>query len=588
MLLKIVIHKNISFLIFLIIISIFSLIPANGATGDILINNENKILDIGIPWTLQEGYEVTITDLDQLRVIISLSKNGKEIHRKGEYKTYTYEYRNPANVSQLILRFRIVDVNDNKIQLGNIYQYSDGSILSDIPASIPAIIDSPAPTPAPIATNTITLRQWAVNAIASSEYTSTSWSAKQATGAPDTLSYGDIRTAWATLNEDESIQWIELDYSAPVYATDVNVRETFNPGALIRIELKDSTGVYHTVWRGTDPNIGSKKISWSNISFEQTIYPTSTIKLYIDTNLIPGWQEIDAVELVGISAGTTPEPTIATISPSIRANQFSDDFSGSKLSPGWTVINNNDDSDVFLTGTGYLQMKASPKNGGSDYSNRSNYNALRILQPVSGDWIIETRMDFSPTDNYQGAGIMICFEDIPESNTCNRIAERAFYPNEGGSVIKSVGNYKAYTNSVSYFRVMKEGTSYMGWYSSDGVNWILNGKSTKSRTVKYAGLFTVRQPWDGNTDVYSVADYDYFNITELSPNQKPAVTPMVAVTTGPSPTLQPTKTAIKSIETGTPYPAPPHPEPEGGSPVRILALMPMAFLLVQYIKKFNK
>ncbi len=587
MLLKIVIHKNILFLIFLIIISIFSLIPANGATGDILINNENKILEVGKPWTLQEGYEVTVIDLDQMRVIISLSKNGKEIHRKGEYKTYTYEYRSPTNVSQLILRFRIVDINDNKIQLGNIYQYSDGSVLSDIPASTPAIIDSPVPTPAPIATNTITIRQWAVNAIASSEYSTTSWSAKQATGAPDTSSYGDMRTAWATLREDESIQWIELDYSMPVYATGVNVRETFNPGALIRVDLKDNDGVYHSVWSGTDPNTVSNKIGWSNISFAQTSFPTSTVKLYLDTDLISGWQEVDSVEMIGMSAGTTP--TIAPNSASIPEIKFSDDFSGSKLNPGWTMINNNDDSDVFLTGTGYLQMKASPKNGGSDYSNRSNYNALRILHPVSGDWIIEARIDFSPANNYQGAGIMVCFEDIPDSTTCNRIAERAFYPQEGGSVIKSVGIYKSYTNSVSYFRVMKEGTSYIGWYSSDGVNWILNGKSTKSRTVKYAGLFTVRQAWDGDTDVYSVADYDYFNITTLNPNPAPTITPKVASTATfrPSPT-QPTTTAKKPVETGTPAPPPPNPIPGRESPVRILALTPMAFLLIQYIKKFNK
>jgi hypothetical protein len=54
----------------------------------------------------------------------------------------------------------------------------------------------PAPPAPPAPTGMI--RQWASSAVASSEYSPTSWSAAQATGAPNTFDYGDIATAWVT------------------------------------------------------------------------------------------------------------------------------------------------------------------------------------------------------------------------------------------------------------------------------------------------------------------------------------------------------------------------------------------------------
>lgn len=178
--------------------------------------------------------------------------------------------------------------------------------LRSTPTTTPTVTPTPIVTPIP----TGTIRQWASGAAASSEYTTTSWSAAQATGAPDTITYGDIATAWATLGADDGVHWIELSYNTLVYATGVNVRETYNPGALTRIDLKDSSGIYQTVWTGRDTNTGiPDRIGWSNITFAQTTYPTNTVKLYLNTSLVPGWNEIDAVELVGIYAGITPLPT---------------------------------------------------------------------------------------------------------------------------------------------------------------------------------------------------------------------------------------------------------------------------------------
>jgi hypothetical protein len=60
------------------------------------------------------------------------------------------------------------------------------------------------------------LRQWATGARASSEYQTDSWSARQATGKPNTSQGGDAVTAWASSSADSDEEWLELTYDQAV------------------------------------------------------------------------------------------------------------------------------------------------------------------------------------------------------------------------------------------------------------------------------------------------------------------------------------------------------------------------------------
>lgn len=192
---------------------------------------------------------------------------------------------------------------------------------------------------------------------------------------------------------------------------------------------------------------------------------------------------------------------------SLQAQFVSDDFSGASLNAVWTITSPNPASSVGLTGTGALRLTASPDNGGSDLGG-ANYNAPRVLQGTGGaaDWVIETRFDFLPTTDYQGAGLLLKIG--PGDNDLWRIAERAYYPGGGGSVVRSVGGYVAYAGATTWLRVQKLGNDYTGWWSSDGVTWILSGTATDAATVNSFGVFAISQPWAGPPP--SVADFDYF------------------------------------------------------------------------------
>jgi hypothetical protein len=190
----------------------------------------------------------------------------------------------------------------------------------------------------------------------------------------------------------------------------------------------------------------------------------------------------------------------------MQAQFISDEFSGSSLNAAWTITSPNPASSVGLTGSGALRLTASPANGGSDLGG-PNYNAPRVLQSMGGgsDWIIETKFDFSPTTDYQGAGLLL--KTGSNDNDVWRIAERAFYPGGGGNVVRSVGGYVAYSGGTTYLRVQKLADNYTGWWSSDGATWTLSGTYTDATAITGFGVFAISQPWAATPT--SVADFDY-------------------------------------------------------------------------------
>jgi hypothetical protein len=81
-----------------------------------------------------------------------------------------------------------------------------------------------------------------------------------------------------------------------VHASEVRVRESMGSGAVIKVELFDEAGAAHTIWQGVDP---TKDLNYLILQFKPTAYTVNRVKVTLATNVIPGWNEIDAVQLVG-------------------------------------------------------------------------------------------------------------------------------------------------------------------------------------------------------------------------------------------------------------------------------------------------
>jgi hypothetical protein len=142
--------------------------------------------------------------------------------------------------------------------------------------------------------------QWASDAKASSTLNdakgNVSYSANQATGEPNVQVYSTTPQAWSSKTADSGIEWLELTFAKPVFATAVRVRESSGSGAVIKIEVFDDKGAGHTVWSGSD---STKELNYLIAAFPKTTFKTNRVKLTLATNVISGWNQIDAVQLVG-------------------------------------------------------------------------------------------------------------------------------------------------------------------------------------------------------------------------------------------------------------------------------------------------
>jgi hypothetical protein len=142
-------------------------------------------------------------------------------------------------------------------------------------------------------------RQWASTATASSEYGEINWAASQATGEPDTDGCGDYTTAWAAEGYD-TVEWIELSYDFPVLPTEVNIVQTYNPNQVVSVELLDGWGTYHTIYTGEPEDMSDECPYTLSIPVEDADYQAVAVKITLDQSVLETWNEIDAVELVGV------------------------------------------------------------------------------------------------------------------------------------------------------------------------------------------------------------------------------------------------------------------------------------------------
>ena len=148
----------------------------------------------------------------------------------------------------------------------------------------------------------VSVDQWASSASASSQFGSSSWSAKQATGAPDTPTCGDATTAWASASFGQ-VEWLEVGFEKPVYPMQILIHETNAPGFTVKVEVGNPGGTLTKVWESAVqtvptcprildiPVIGAKS-------------PVNVVRMTIDMTLANDWCEIDAVKLVGMPAAS--------------------------------------------------------------------------------------------------------------------------------------------------------------------------------------------------------------------------------------------------------------------------------------------
>ncbi len=121
-----------------------------------------------------------------------------------------------------------------------------------------------------------------------------------------------IDSSWRTRNPDDGEEWVEVRFSTSVFATAVEVHETLNPGAITGIFLRDPEGQWHSVWEGSDPSRSCPAVL--RVDFSSRTFASSEVRIELNTALLPGWNQLDAVKLIGLRA-TNVQPLFENIAP---------------------------------------------------------------------------------------------------------------------------------------------------------------------------------------------------------------------------------------------------------------------------------
>jgi hypothetical protein len=127
----------------------------------------------------------------------------------------------------------------------------------------------------------------------STQYSADSWSAKRALGAPDVFpAAGDDENAWASEGADDRAEWLEVGFAQPRSIQAVEIYETFNPGAVGRVELITTTGKRIEV--AVDRQQSGESVR-RVAPVSCTSEPIAAVRVHVDSKAVEGWNEIDAI-----------------------------------------------------------------------------------------------------------------------------------------------------------------------------------------------------------------------------------------------------------------------------------------------------
>jgi hypothetical protein len=121
------------------------------------------------------------------------------------------------------------------------------------------------------------------------------WGFEQACGPPDTNQPGDYATAWASATPDGQREWLDVMFGEKIDGVALVVYESNAPGAIDRLWLLDEQG--HTTEKH-DVKDPTPTTAASGVSIFPLVAATHGVRIELDSERVPGWNEIDAVGLI--------------------------------------------------------------------------------------------------------------------------------------------------------------------------------------------------------------------------------------------------------------------------------------------------
>jgi outer membrane protein OmpA-like peptidoglycan-associated protein len=126
------------------------------------------------------------------------------------------------------------------------------------------------------------------------------FSADKVLSAPNALPLGESNNeAWAP-SKDGSNESIEVRFARSVKAQQVTVVENFNPGSITKIELIDTKGEHHEVYKNNTPGPIPVAYRTLQVKFKPEKYLTIGAVVTMNAAKVPGPNQIDAIGVANV------------------------------------------------------------------------------------------------------------------------------------------------------------------------------------------------------------------------------------------------------------------------------------------------
>lgn len=263
----------------------------------------------------------------------------------------------------------------------------------------------------------IQMAQWADEAEASSQYGEDSWSADQATGRPDVRACEDNVEAWASASTSGE-EFLTLEFDDEVIPTQVNIYQTLAPGAIVGIAIiPDDNDEDPILFNLSDPSDECPSIL--SVNLPDDLPESRELTIFFDMSIVGNWNEIDAVELVGLVEGDEDDEDES----SLEDGRYDDEFEifevDARPSSGGKGESNNVNNNSGGDYRGAWGRDVSCREGGSI----ENGVELAIIQQRAGNQYTITAIGIDGFDPVLGVmlsgdyGNALCSDDDGEAAT---------------------------------------------------------------------------------------------------------------------------------------------------------------------------
>ena len=203
---------------------------------------------------------------------------------------------------------------DATTRAGAYYQSNlDGSGLSDHPAAGRLMIRAEivSSVPEPYISGNLTLCNGGSNILTagsvstryansiigySSQYASTNYSAVQALGSPNVYpTHALSANAWMSATANDQREYLVLGFANPGKINFVDIYETANPGAVDSVFAKNPVTLNYELLYSTTATAAPLTARKNRISFTETAFDVSEIRIALNSPAVAGYNSIDAV-----------------------------------------------------------------------------------------------------------------------------------------------------------------------------------------------------------------------------------------------------------------------------------------------------